>query len=232
MYCVKCGVELAASEAVCPLCDTKVYHPDLPVQNGEKLYPITSVPVYETLNRKGLLFVISIGYLILLLITVLCDLQFNHAITWSGFVIGGTLLHYVCFLLPVWFRHPNPVIFVPSGFAAALLFLLYIDLATAGGWFLPFAFPVTGAIALLVTAVVTLCKYIKKGYLYIFGGGLILLGGIMVMIEGLLFVTFGVATHIPWSVYPLIVCLLVGLGLIVIAICKPLRKTLRKRFFL
>ena len=30
MYCIKCGVELADSEKVCPLCGTRVFHPDLP----------------------------------------------------------------------------------------------------------------------------------------------------------------------------------------------------------
>ena len=27
MYCVKCGVELADSQRVCPLCGTRVFHP-------------------------------------------------------------------------------------------------------------------------------------------------------------------------------------------------------------
>ena len=26
MYCIKCGVELADSEKVCPLCGTRVFH--------------------------------------------------------------------------------------------------------------------------------------------------------------------------------------------------------------
>ena len=38
MYCVKCGVELADSERVCPLCETPVYFPDLD-PNPETPYP-------------------------------------------------------------------------------------------------------------------------------------------------------------------------------------------------
>ena len=34
MYCIKCGVELADSERVCPLCGTRVFHPDLPCAAG------------------------------------------------------------------------------------------------------------------------------------------------------------------------------------------------------
>ena len=37
MFCVKCGVELADSEKVCPLCGTRVFHPDLPCGSGEAL---------------------------------------------------------------------------------------------------------------------------------------------------------------------------------------------------
>ena len=39
MYCIKCGVELADSEKVCPLCGTPVFHPDLPCGQGEPPYP-------------------------------------------------------------------------------------------------------------------------------------------------------------------------------------------------
>lgn len=44
MYCIKCGVELADSEKVCPLCGTRVFHPDLPGGQGETPYPPTTVP--------------------------------------------------------------------------------------------------------------------------------------------------------------------------------------------
>ena len=36
MYCIKCGVELSAGQTVCPICETKVYHPDI---KPEKIPP-------------------------------------------------------------------------------------------------------------------------------------------------------------------------------------------------
>ena len=39
MYCVKCGVHLADSEKKCPICGTRVYHPDLPEPHGEPTFP-------------------------------------------------------------------------------------------------------------------------------------------------------------------------------------------------
>lgn len=232
LYCVKCGVELAESEKLCPLCNTKVYHPDFNLPIGEKPYPVSEVPVYETLNVKGVLFLISIAFLVPIIITTMCDIALNGFVSWSGYVTGGLIIFYTSFVLPVWFKKPNPVVFVPLNFAVIILFLLYISISTKGGWFLSFAFPVAGAIALLVTAVVTLCKYLKKGRLYVFGGGIIALGGIAVLIELLIAVTFHIRDSFPWSLYPLTGLFLVGMALIVIAICKPLRQSLRKKFFI
>lgn len=145
MYCIKCGVELADSERVCPLCGTRVFHPDLPCGQGEPPYPPTDHPRHEEVSRIGVLFVISVCMLLPAVITVLCDWRINGTIVWSGFAVGGLLLLYILAVLPLWFKRPNPVIFVPIDFAAIGVFLLYVNYATGGHWFLTFALPVTGA---------------------------------------------------------------------------------------
>ena len=94
-----------------------------------------------------------------------------------------------------------------------------------------FAFPVTAAIGLLLTAVVALVRYVRGGYLYIFGGALILAGGLAVLIEFLINVTFGIHKALLWSIYPLAAGVILGGMLLVIAICKPLRKSLHRKFF-
>ncbi len=230
MYCVKCGVELADSERVCPLCKTLVFHPDIPAPNGDPPYP-EFVPSPRRFNRFGALFILTFIFLIPLFICLLIDLRLNGRVVWSGFVIGGIALGYVTLVLPFWFRRPNPVIFVPIGFAAAILYLLYIDLACHGRWFLGFAFPVAGIAGLIVTAVVALCKYLKKGKLFVFGGAFIALGGYSMLIEMFIVITFG-RRFVFWSVYPLTACVLIGLMLIAIGACKPLKTSLDKRFFI
>ena len=142
------------------------------------------------------------------------------------------LVTCIVILLPMWFRHPNPVIFVPVDFVAVGLYLLYIDFASGGHWFLSFAFPVTGAIGLLVTAVVTLTHYLHGGYLFIYGGGFILSGALAVLIEFLLNLTFQIHETFFWSFYPLVAGVVIGSMLIVIAVCKPLRESLHRKFFL
>jgi hypothetical protein len=145
-------------------------------------------------------------------------------------VIGGLLLSYVVIMLPMWFKSPNPVIFVPCDFAAVGLYLLYINLAAGGKWFLSFAFPVTGFVALIVTAVVTLMRYIRRGRLYIFGGASIGLAFFSVLVEYMIHLNFKIHEGLIWSVYPFIVLFLIGIMLIVIAIVRPFRESLKKIF--
>ena len=231
MYCVKCGVELADSEKKCPLCGTPVFHPDIERKPAEPPFPPDRRHA-ENVSRVGILFVLTVLFVLPAAICLLCDWRINGGIVWSGYAAGGIALLYILVLLPMWFRHPNPVIFVPVDFVAIGLYLLYIDLATGGHWFLSFACPVTGAIGVLVTAVVALTRYLHAGYLYIYGGGLILGGALAMLIEFLLNLTFQVHETFFWSFYPLVAGVLLGLMLIVIAVCKPLRESLRKKFFL
>lgn len=231
MFCVKCGVELADSEKTCPLCGTSVYHPTLKQATVAASYPPRERP-RESMKPQGVLFVVTVLFLIPLVLVLLTDLSINGRMVWSGYVVGALVMTYVMLVLPFWFRHPNPVIFVPVSFAAIGLYLLYIDLFTGGGWFLPFALPVTGGALLIVTAVVTLTRYLRRGYLYIFGGAFIAGGAFIVLVEFLLNLTFWVGRPVFWSVYPLTVGVLLGLMLIVIAICRPLRESLRKKFFI
>ena len=136
MYCINCGVKLADTEKKCPLCATEVYHPTLKQVPEAPLFPKGKLP--QAPKHPLLLQTIATALFVLpLLMVLIADLRENLAVTWSGFVIGALLVGYVCVVLPVWFRKPNPVIFVPCGFASVLLYLLYIDLSTGGNWFCP-----------------------------------------------------------------------------------------------
>lgn len=231
MYCIKCGVKLADTEQQCPLCLTRVYHPDFGTPSEAPLYPQNNKPVPQ-FSPWGALVIVTTIFLLPLLITLLCDLQVYGSVTWSGYVIGALMVIYISFVLPHWFRKPNPVIFVPCAFAAVALYLLYINLATGGRWFLSFAFPMTGAIGLLVTAMVVLLKYLHRGRLYIFGGASIILGLLMPLMEFLLSLTFEPLHFGTWSFYPMIVLVLFGGMLIFLAVSRNAREVMERKFFL
>ncbi len=231
MYCIKCGVALSDAQQQCPLCGTTVFHPEIPLPDAPPLYPKNPVPP-QAVHPWGILLIVSMLFLLPACICFVCDLQINSSIEWSGYVIGGLLAAYIIAVLPNWFPHPNPVIFVPVGFAAICLYLLYINLATGGHWFLSFAFPVTGSLCIVVTAIVTLLRYVRRGKLYIYAGACFALAGFAILLEFLLRITFYLPNLKIWSPYPAIPFCLIGITLLLIAICRPLRESLSKKFFL
>ena len=231
MYCIQCGVKLADTEKKCPLCGLTVYHPELKQPEASPLFPENKYPEVAPRSLLGQIILTAL-YLIPINIVLLVDSQIHQSITWSGYVVGALVLSYVLFVLPSWFIRPNPVIFVPCGFAAVGLYLLYINFATGGDWFMTFAFPVTGITALLVTAVVTLMRYVPKGAMYIFGGALIAFGLFTLLIEHLLNITFPGIRFVGWSLYPLGSLIILGGLLIFLAICRPAREKLERKLFI
>lgn len=151
-------------------------------------------------------------------------------IEWFGYVAGALVLSYVAFALPMWFKKPNPVIFVPCNFVATALYLLYINQATGGNWFLRFAFPVVGGLCLITCTVVTLIYYLHRGRLYILGGAFMALGAFMLLIEFLIGITFGLR-FVGWSIYPLVVLILFGGLLIYFAINGAAREMMERKLF-
>ncbi len=230
MYCVNCGVKLADTEKICPLCGTVVFHPDIQQPPAQRLYPGNSPR--QVAGSKGVQVLLTMFYLMPMLIVFLCDKQINGSITWSGYVIGALLLSYAVLILPRWFQKPNPVVFTPVSFLALGLYLLYINFQTQGNWFISFAFPVTGGLGLIVTAVVTLMKYVPKGSFYIFGGAFVALGVFMIPVELLVNTTFHVSKFFGWSFYPLVVLGIFGGALIYLGINHTAREIMERKFFI
>ena len=230
MYCINCGAKLADGEKQCPLCGTIPYHPELSQPEAERLYPMDQMPGVQ-LRPKGVQIILAAAVAVVMAMCLMIDLQINHHVVWSGYVLGALGLGYVVLLLPLWFARPNPVVFVPCDFVAAGLYLLYIDLASGGHWFLGFAFPVVGIAGLIVTTVTVLLRYLRRGRLYIIGGALIAAGGFMPLIEFLLNVTTGREEMIGWFVYPLVGLVFLGGMLIFLEAYRPARENMERKFF-
>ena len=187
----------------------------------------------EEINIRGLLFVVSLLHLIPIIFALIFDLNLNGQIDWFIYVVGAVLLLYVCAVLPLWFKRPNPVVFIPCDFLTLAVFLWSINFKLEDGWFWTFALPIVGMACVLVTGIVALIRYVKRGYLYIFGGAFVVLGFIIMAIEHLLHVNFAVQhTGFAWSLYPLVFLVVIGIGLIVIEIVKPFKESLKRVFFL
>ncbi len=229
MYCVNCGVKLADTEKKCPLCETEVYHPTIKQGEARKLYPEGKMPE----KKSGFNVIAVAGVIIFVLAMIICffaDIQRNAKLDWFGFVGGALVSGYVIFALPLWFKRPNPVIFVPCDFAVSILYLWYINFAVGGDWFLSFVFPAVGGMALIICTVITLIRYVKRGRLYILGGASVLLGAFMLLVEYLLDMTFKLS-FVGWSIYPLIALVALGGIMIYLAIDAVARETVARKLF-
>lgn len=230
MYCVKCGVKLGDTEVKCPLCGTNVFHPEITREEKKNTYPKNKYPIDDS-STLGLAILATVMFLIPFALVLISDLWFHHGITWSGYVMGGLVLGYIMFALPLWFRKRHPVIFVPCWFGAAGLYLLYVNFATGGGWYLSFALPILCSMGTIIITLVVLLTYLRRGKLYIFGGATIAVGVVMPLIEFLMCKTFAAISFIGWSFYPLASFALIGGLLIFLGICRPAREAMERTFF-
>ena len=231
MYCIKCGAKLSDGQTVCPICETKVYHPDIKINEEASLYPKNKMPKREG-HAKGSAIFATVCFALPALISLLSDIQLGGGIGFAYYVIGALLTAYVALILPLWFPSPNPVIFVPCTFAAAGLYLAYINFEVDGDWFLTFALPTLISLALIVCTVVTLTKYLSRGRLFIFGGAMIALGLMMLFVEWLMSYTFASVGFIGWFVYPLAAFVFIGGFLIFLGICTGARENMERLFFI
>lgn len=230
MYCINCGVKLADTEQTCPFCRTA---PDIPLVKREPvrtLYPENRYP-NGTVKTGAVNGTVLFLFMLPLLVTFFVDLHYDRKLNWFWFVAGAIVLAYVIIALPLWFRKPNPIIFVPCDFGAIALYLLLIQILTVSNWYFPFALPVTGSIGLIVTAMVVLLRCLRKGKLYILGGGTLALGAVVLLIELLLTATFSLP-FVGWSVYPLTALTVLGGLLIFLAISGSAREKMERKFFI
>ena len=93
MYCIKCGVELADSEKVCPLCGTRVYHPDIEIKTTEPPFPEYKLRE-PRMNLRGIMFIVTMIFAALIVQLVICNISISNASEWSGYAIGAVLLLY------------------------------------------------------------------------------------------------------------------------------------------
>ncbi len=229
MYCVKCGVRLDDSLDRCPLCGTPVWRPE-EAQDQDRAFSSIFPEKHRNERLTAVAFLTAVALLAAFITLRIC-LRIYGGIGWSGYAMLGIALFYVIAILPLWFRRPNPMIFLPVDHAAIAGFLLYASWASGGHWFLSFGFPVTAMSCLLLTGFIALLRYVRGSRLFIIGGSVIVLGGLSMLVEFFQHITFGTKMF-TWSLYVVSSCLAFGMFLILAGTIRPLREYLERRFFL
>lgn len=238
-YCVNCGVELDASAAECPLCNTPVLNPreierhrleagkdGRPAQSpfpGEK-------GQVETANKKDMGILLS---MVALASAVTCGVL-NAAVfrenLWSLAVIGACAVLWVLMIPAVIYTKQSVYISLLLDGAVVALYLYMLTFMTEGnGWFWGLGLPIT----VLVTAtaeVLTLCiRRLPRSFLtvalYLFTATGVLCVGLEILIDR--YIEGQIA--IRWSAVVLVVCVVLDIALITMLSRRRLRNAVRKR---
>ena len=164
-YCVNCGVELAPSEPVCPLCHTEVQNPRQPFdRKAPQPFP-ARLDLFRPQSDRG--FIAAILTLVLLLpaaICLACDVAYTSSAGWSMLVIGAVAMLWV-FIVPALFIRRHPILFGLILDTAALLGYLFVveRFAARGLWFQHLALPIVVMVAGLFAVDYGLISKVVRG---------------------------------------------------------------------
>ena len=232
-YCVNCGVELAPSEKVCPLCDTPVLNPnDRSAKKAERPYPRHLEKIDRKIDRR---YGVALGTIILaipLVVSLLADMIISGRLSWSLYVAGALFCVFVWFLLPFLYGRDRPYLAITTDALAAGLYLAVISYAGAHmAWFLPLAAPLVIAAAVCAALTAAVLRS-KLAGLYKPAAILMITGVLAVASELTIDMYLRGALSLSWSVIAFVVCLLISFMLMLIEKKQKLKEDIKKRLFL
>ena len=235
-YCVECGVKLADSEKICPLCNTVVINPNRQEDNGaERPYPSSVERQIRGLNRRELAWIVLMLLLLPVGATVIIDLLTGNEpfrLTWSIIVLGAGVLLGTWTLMPIVFPKLNPYLHIVIDFASIAAFLAVIAFQLDDWkWCTGLGIPITAATCVLVCAAAAI---IRAKRLRPLTKAALLCGSVGVFILGLeLIIDFsqGFLSPIRWSIYAIVPLLFLALLLFYISRKPRLIDELKRRLF-
>lgn len=234
-YCVHCGVELAANEKKCPLCDTVVIDPSLlsgDAIHGKPLYPAIEPPKLPRVTRRSIFSLIAVLIAIPSFVTLICDLSLNGAVTWSAYVLGAAVSLLLTVAFALLSRNLRSYGVVLTSGAVWIGYSFFANYVIDGKWSVPFVLPM---LIYLTFALAVLCFFINRRLLSLaklFTAILLLCGGLCVLIEWRINTHFGFGLRFVWSYYPAGTSLLLSLLLLIIDRSEPIKARLRQKFFI
>lgn len=231
-YCVNCGVELAPSEKVCPLCGVEVLNPAEPwTEPRERPYPQRVDKLVRHVDRRFFGLLMALIMQVPVWICIINDLLVNRRITWSLYVVGAMALLMVLAVVPLVVKKPKALLLILADGLAILGFLLLIDWMEEGiQWFSSLALPLTAAFV-LIAELFALWFRGRRPVLITLGMICIAAGLYTLCVELIL----NAYRHLPlmpqWAWYSFVPCLLAGGMFMVLNRRNRWRESIKKRLF-
>ncbi len=230
-YCVNCGVELDETAIACPLCNTKIYHPD-------KLKKTDSVPPYATV--KGEIEPVkannefTILMTIILITTALVCIFLNFFTIqigrWSAYVVGTCAAFWV-FFIPLFFpQKTNIYINIALDGIMVAVFLAIVSWLHPGNlWYFDIALPIIFMGTVLLEVIFFFAIHLKSSMLIkavIFVASIAIFCMVTEMVIDLHYHDY---FYLRWSAVVAICAFVIDVVLMTIYLREGLRSELRRR---
>ncbi len=233
-YCVQCGVELAASEKRCPLCDTPVVNPNAPAGAfGEPPYPRELEHIARKIDRRYGMWLATLALLLPMAVSLVVDICTSEGGWWSLYVLGAGACLWVWVLLPLWKSMQRPYVYLALDIAALASYLLLVWAISGGGrWYLHLALPLCLVLGLYCVA----CVFIKRRE-SVKGlhkpGWMILIGACMIVaLECVIDDFLWESVRLGWSLYTAVPLASLSLACRIIEKKQQLKDSIRKRLYI
>lgn len=233
-YCVECGVKLAPSEPECPLCGTRVCHPDRSWEKPEHMpWPDRMETVMRRIDRAYATRLSIYLMLIPAVTAIALDLVDGGGLAWSLYVIGALALLWCWILAPVFLRFKKPYTAIGLDTISTGAYLLLIALLTGGmRWYLGLSLPVILLLGCSILLSLLAVRRLKLSVLCRVALVIALIAAFLVGLEIILDLYVLGRIAFSWSPYAAIP--LLALSGICAALQRnvSLREEIRKRLFL
>lgn len=232
-YCVKCGVELTASEKVCPLCLTPVMLPEESPKDAEKPYPSRIETVNAHIDAKYGAELAMLFLLIPMLAVLACDLAISLRVTWSAYVLGAGVCVCCWAILPFYLGIKKPYLYIVMDCLSTAAYLALIAYKTHGmRWYGPVALPLTLLAGLVCVAIVYAARRKKMPVLIRFANMVLIVGAALIGTEIVLDLFTQGQIRLTWSIYALVPLAVFAAGFHVIERSAYLKTIIKRRLFL
>lgn len=229
-YCVNCGVELDASASACPLCKTKVYHPDCPPDSNAVPPYATVKGTMEPVKAHEFTILMTIIFLTTSAVCILLNLftiPFGH---WSFYVTGICCVLWI-FLIPVFFPQRTGIYtnLMLDGLGIALFLAMISYLHPGNQWYLHIALPVTILGTLLLEIIFLFSIRLKSSMIIKTMISVTVAAVYCMVIETLIRLHLGYSFRLGWSAIAVTCAAAIDVILLTIYLREGLRSELRRR---
>lgn len=229
-YCVNCGVELDATRASCPLCNTVVINPNQPVdRTAPTPYP-TEPGKSEKVDSKELTSLLTIVFATVSIVCGLLNWLVFTRTYWSYYIIGLLIMAWI-FLIPVFFRDKiSPFVCLALDGIAMALYIGMVSLLHPGqGWYMEIALPIIFISTALIEVFYLLNIRLKTSAIVKMMVIVGIIAVITVAVQMLIGFHFSRMINLTWSAVVLACCVSVEVILFALTLHKGARNELRKR---